>query len=134
MAQLCQRQEDLDRRQVGVLIISFSAPTFAQAWLEETGAPFTLLVDPDRSTYRSYGLEVSFWRTWSPRTLWYYARNWGRRPDWQGTGEDLNQLGGNFVVDRASTLRFVHRSHEPVDRPAVDDLLTVFDRMDGPNS
>ena len=114
---------------MGVLIVSFSAPLFARAWLEETGAPFTLLVDPDRSVYRSYGLEASFWRTWSPRTLWYYARNWGRRPGWQGSGEDLNQLGGDFIVDRAGKLCFVHRSHDPVDRPSVDDLFAAIDRL-----
>lgn len=127
---MCQRQDELEQQNVGTLIISFGAPPFARTWLEETGAPFTLLVDADRKVYRSYGLEASFWRTWSLRTIWYYARNWGRRPDWEGEQADLNQLGGDFIVDAERKLRFAYPSYDPVDRPPVDQLLAVMDQFD----
>ena len=44
--------------------ISFGAEHWARAWLQETGSPFPLLLDPERATYRTYGLGSSFIRVW----------------------------------------------------------------------
>lgn len=126
MAQLCQRQQDLDRLKVRVLIISFSAPPFARAWLEETKAPFSLLLDENRGIYQRYGLERSFLRSWSPKTIWYYILNWKARPK-SKLPDDLNQLGGDFIVDAQGALRFVYPSYEPVDRPSMSQLFTVLE-------
>ena len=92
MAQLCQRQQDLDRLKVRVLIISFSAPAFARVWLEETKAPFSLVLNEDREAYQRYGLERSVLRSWSPKTIWYYLLNWKARPK-SKLPDDLDQLG-----------------------------------------
>ena len=126
MAQLCQRQQDLDRLKVRVLIISFSAPPFARAWLEETKAPFSLLLDENREIYQRYGLERSFLRSWSPKTIWYYLLNWKARSK-SKLPDDLNQLGGNFIVDAQGILRFVYPSYEPVDRPSMSQLFSVLE-------
>ncbi|MBL4573472.1 MAG: AhpC/TSA family protein [Gammaproteobacteria bacterium] len=126
MAQLCQRQQDLDRLKVRVLIISFSAPAFARAWLEETNAPFSLLLDENRDVYQKYGLERSFLRSWSPKTIWYYLLNWKARPK-SKLPDDLNQLGGDYIVDAQGILRFVYPSYEPVDRPSMNQLFSVLE-------
>lgn len=126
MAQLCQRQQDLDRLKVRVLIVSFSAPPFARAWLEETKAPFPLLLDENREVYQRYGLERSFLRSWSPKTIWYYLLNWKARPK-SKLPDDLNQLGGDFIVDAQGILRFVYPSYEPVDRPSMSQLFSVLE-------
>lgn len=122
MAQLCHRKDWLSKQGVAVAIISFGAPWMARAWLAETGAPFRLLVDESRDTYRDYGLERSVLGSWRLTTLWYYARNWGRRPDWDSEGEDVNQLGGDFLLDSNGILRMTHRSTEPIDRPDPADF------------
>ena len=126
MAQLCQRQQDLVRLNVRVLIISFSAPPFARVWLEETEAPFSLLLDENREVYQRYGLESSFLRSWSPKTIWYYLLNWKARPR-SKLPDDLNQLGGDFIVDAHGKLRFVYPSYEPVDRPSMSQLFSVLE-------
>ena len=126
MAQLCQRQQDLDRLRVRVLIISFSAPPFARVWLEETEAPFTLLLDENREVYQRYGLERSALRSWSPKTIWYYLRNWKARPK-SKLPDDLSQLGGDFIVDAKGVLRFNYPSYEPVDRPSMDQLFSILE-------
>jgi peroxiredoxin len=126
VAQLCQRQKELDQLNVGVLIISFSAPHFARVWLEETKAPFQLLLDENRVVYEKYGLEQSFFRSWSPRTLWFYLRHWHRKPKSKLPG-DTNQLGGDFIVDSQGILRLVYPSHEPVDRPSMDQLFAILE-------
>ena len=127
MAQLCQRQQDLDRLNVRVLIISFSAPTFARTWLEETKAPFSLLLDESRVAYQRFGLERSLLRSWSPKTIWYYLRNWKNKPE-SNLSDDLNQLGGDFIVDAKGVLRFVYPSYEPVDRPSMEQLFSVLEK------
>ena len=129
MAQLCQHQVELIRRRINVAIISFSALDSARAWLQETTAPFQLLLDPDRIVYQLYGLERSVFRSWSLRTLWYYARHWQQRPKQESGQDDLNQLGGDFLVDSTGILRLAYRSYDPVDRPSMDELFCYFDAL-----
>jgi hypothetical protein len=38
-------------------------------------------------------------------------------------GEDVLQLGGDFIVDVQRRLLWTYRSADPLDRPRVDDLL-----------
>jgi hypothetical protein len=126
VAQLCHRQEELERLKVRVLIISFSAPQFARVWLEETGAPFLLLLDTERRVYQQYGLERSVLRSWSPKTLWYYFRNWRNRPN-SKLSDDVNQLGGDFVANAQGNLSFVYPSYDPVDRPSMEQIFEVLE-------
>ena len=74
MAQLCQHQEELDRLNAEVLIISFGTLPAAEKWLEETCSPFRLLLDPERAVYEAYGLERSLARSWNLRTIWRYVQ------------------------------------------------------------
>lgn len=131
MAQLCQRQAELEQRRARVTIISFSAPPYVRTWLQETGAPFQVLLDSELSAYRRYGLERSLVRTLSPRTVLHYTLNWYKVPLWRYGQEDVTQLGGNFIVDADGKLLLIHRSSEPVDRPTMDQLFAVLDRPDG---
>jgi hypothetical protein len=110
-------------------VITFGEAPLANAWLQETGAPFTLLLDPGRMAYRAYGLEYSLVRSWGPRAIWAYAQLLlgGRR--WRGIQGDSGQLGGDFVIDAGGVLRFAYRSHDPADRPNVERLLEAFRRQ-----
>jgi hypothetical protein len=74
VAQLCQHQDDFEALNAEVLIVSFGALPAAQAWLEETCAPFRLLLDPERQVYEAYGLERSLLRSWNLKTLWRYVQ------------------------------------------------------------
>ena len=74
MAQLCQYQDDFDELNTRVLIISLGTLPAAQAWLEETCAPFRLLLDPERIVRRAYGLERSWLRSWNLKTIWRYIQ------------------------------------------------------------
>jgi len=122
--QLRQHNVQLEALRAQVMVISFGPMPGAQAWLKETGASFTLLLDPDRAAYRAYDLEHSLVRSWGPGVWLRYAQLLlaGRR--WRGIQGDSGQLGGDIVVDSSGIIRFVHRSHDPTDRPAVRQLLT----------
>jgi len=123
---LCQVQEEFERLNVEVLIISFGTLTSVQAWLEETCSPFHLLLDPERKVYNAYGLERSFWRSWNLRTIWRYVQllTSGRR--WRGIQGDSAQLGGDFIIGADGIVRLAYRSQDPTDRPPVEQLLAVF--------
>lgn len=112
-----------------VFVISFGTGRLARAWLAETGAPFTMLLDPSRAAYRAYRLERSLWRSWGGRTFWRYARLMlsGRR--WRGIQGDSGQLGGDFIVDMQGVIRLAHPSRTPIDRPAVGQLLAALELL-----
>jgi len=127
---LCQHQEDFDRLNVEVLIISFGTLPAAEKWLEETCNPFGLLLDPERKVYEAYGLERSLARSWNLRTIWRYVRLLISGRKWRGIQGDSAQLGGDFIVDADGIVQLAYRSHDPTDRPDADNLLSIMQQPD----
>jgi len=131
VAQLCHFEEELQQLGVQVLLISFSTEYWARGWQQETNPPFPLLLDPARTAYHAYGLQISASRSRSPKAVWYYlkARLKGENiPPAQG---DPHQLGGDFIVDPAGIVRLAHHSWDPVDRPPVEKLLAALRQLKG---
>ncbi len=126
MAQLRRFTDELAQLDAQVLLVSFGEERWARAWLQETGAPFPLLLDPERAVYRAYGLETSFVRVWSPKVMWHYTRRVLAGQKLQSIQGDPHQLGGDFVVDAQGVIRLAHRSRDPVDRPPVETLLAAL--------
>lgn len=118
-----QKRHD-EIRQLGatVLIVTPSTPESVRA----VKLPFEVFCDPDRVAYRYFGLErggLSMF--FSLRVLGRYIRMivsglWPHRPE---AGEDVYQLGGDFVLSAERRLLFAYRSHDPADRPTVEDLI-----------
>jgi peroxiredoxin len=112
-----------------VAVVSFETGHWAQVWQAETDVPFQLLLDPDRAAYRAFGLERSWWRSWGPKNLWYYARASLQGRHSHHTGGDTSQLGGDFIIDATGIIRLAHRSKYPTDRPAVAGLLATLTHL-----
>lgn len=118
-----------------LIAVSQSRPE-ALAWLlRAEPRPFPFVGDPQRVAYRAFGLERGGWGMFfRPRALGRYLglmlRGWRmRRP---GPGEDVRQLGGDFILDRNRRLVYTHRSIGPEDRPPVGDLIERFRALSGP--
>ena len=128
MAQLCQHQEDFNTRDTRVLIVSFGTLPAVQAWMRENCAYFTVLLDRERQVYNAYELERSYWRSRNLRTRWYYftAKLRGEK-DGDSHGDDLDQLGGDFIIGKDGRFKLVHPSHDPTDRPSVELLLKTLE-------
>jgi peroxiredoxin len=127
---LRDRYDQIKALTAEVVVVSFGNKFWVKVWLEQTQAPFPLLLDPERAAYRAYGLAESKRRAWGLRNLLYYARaRWQGRAIPPSTGEDTGQLGGDFIIDRQGILRLVHPSRDPTDRPAVEKLLQTLRRM-----
>ncbi|MCA9971741.1 MAG: AhpC/TSA family protein [Anaerolineales bacterium] len=123
------RYAEIQALGVEVLAISFGTPYWANVWLQETGAPFPLLLDPERAAYHAYGLQSSVFRSWVPKNLWYYVKAVLQGRELLGKRGDPHQLGGDFLVDRRGIIRLAHPSADPTDRPAVAKLMRVLEEM-----
>lgn len=93
--------------------------------------PFAILADPSRLAYEAFALPRLSWRrVFSLATLRLYfklLRAGKKRQDYGK--EDIQQTGGDFLIDRAGSILFAHRSREPADRPTPAKLLQEIDRI-----
>jgi len=126
VAQLCQHLQEFNALNTRIVLISFSTPDKARVWLDETHAPFTLMLDPERKAYRAYGLEYSLLRSWAPNVWLRYSQLILRGRKWRGIQDDSGQLGGDIIVDSSGHIRFAYRSHDPTDRPDIHALLSAL--------
>lgn len=127
---MCDRQEEFIKLNTRVFIISFGTLPALQQWMNDVCGTFTVLLDRDRVAYQAYGLERSRLRSWHPRVVWVYIKRWFQHGQFYDShGDDTSQLGGDFIVDKNGNLRLVHASHDPTDRPSVDELLETLKTM-----
>lgn len=126
MAQLCQHSNEFEALNTKVLVITFGSVLGAQTWLKETCTTFELLLDRDLTAYDAYGLEHSLLRSWGIKTMLTYARLLLQGRKWRGIQGDSSQLGGDFIVDKSGIIQLAYRSHDPTDRPQIDQLLNVL--------
>ena len=109
-----------------MVVVTPSLPADLQEVLGKNPQPFVMVGDPEREVYRAFGLTQGKARMFfSPKVLrGYLSKMWAgwkvRKPR---KGEDLLQLGGDFVLDASRRLIFAHRSIDPTDRPSVQQLL-----------
>jgi len=126
VAQLCQYSDELEALNTDVLLVTFSSAGYARKWLQETCAPFVLLLDRERTTYRTYGLQRSLARSWNLRTIRRYVELLRSGRQWKGIQGDSAQLGGDFIIDSDGYVRMAYRSHDPTDRPDANILMQVL--------
>ncbi len=98
--------------------------------MKEVCSTFDILLDRDRVVYKAYQLERSRLRSRHPRVVWMYIKRWFQHGEFYTShGDDTSQLGGDFIVDENGILQMVHPSRDPVDRPSVDDLVKVLEKI-----
>lgn len=107
-----------------MVVLTFVPPERLSRY--QQAPPFLTLADPERTAYRAFGLgRGSWWRVTGWRTLLGYFRLLlrGRLPRLPVPGDDVLQLGGDFVLDRDNRLRYSHSSRDPSDRPSADEVV-----------
>jgi hypothetical protein len=121
--------EEVRRLGGEVLVVSFAQPALLALYERDQSLPFAIVTDPTRAAYRAFGLERATWgEMLRPRVVWGYLRLMlrGWAPQRGNKGEDVLQLGGDFVLDPQRRLVYAHRSVEPTDRPTVTALLQAL--------
>ena len=124
-----QQQTELEALDVNVIVITFDVDFMARAYVADTGLDWPLLVDADRAVYKAYDmLHASFWDIWGPRSGWASLRALLDGEKLRAPGSDVNQRGGNVLVDPRGIVRLHHIGRGPADRPAVETLLEAVRR------
>ena len=122
-------RDEFAARGCSVLVVTQAKPEVLALYLSRFKWSVPLVCDPERAAYTAFGLERTGWLTFfKPRVLWGYFRGmWkGQRVRKPYTGEDVLQLGGDFILDRERKLVFAYPSADPTDRPAVADLFAAL--------
>ena len=122
-------RDALAARGCSVLVVSQAKPEVLSRYLARFQWNVPLACDPDRAAYAAFGLERTNWATFfKPQVLWGYFKGMakGYRVKKPFAGEDVLQLGGDFILSRDRKVVFAYRSADPTDRPAVAALLKAL--------
>jgi AhpC/TSA antioxidant enzyme len=122
-------RDALAARGCSVLVVAQAQPKWLAHYAARTSWGVPLACDPERRAYAAFGLERAKWRTFfNPRVLWGYFRAMfrGYRVRTPYAGEDVLQLGGDFVLARDLRVVYARPSINPTDRPAVSDVLAAL--------
>lgn len=124
--QLQRRKQELDRLDIRVLIITFDAKWLAERYAAESKLPWPLLLDSERRLYQGYGMtQATWWELLKPSAIWKYLLLIFRGILPGRPGADVQQLGGDVLIDPSGKIRYLYRSLGPHDRPKIDALLAV---------
>lgn len=122
-------RDEFAARGCSVLVVVQARPEFLAHYLARRSYGVAFASDPDRIAYRAFGLERTPFRTFlRPRVLLGYLTGMlrGYAPRKPYRGEDVFQLGGDFLLDQPGRIVFAYRSWNPTDRPAVSRLLAAL--------
>lgn len=125
--QLHQKRKEFEEIGAHVLAVSFETSESTRNYVKASSMEFKVLVDDKKILYRHFGMRTaSFWDIWGIRTWKAYFRELfrGRLPQ-KGEG-DIQQRGGNVIIDFSGRIRYHHISNGPGDRPTVEQLLQLI--------
>ena len=125
--QLQQQEKTFQDRNLKIVIVTFEASYLARAYAEETRYKWPILVDETREVYRAYNmLSASFWEIWGPPTWWAYLKEFARGNFLKKSEGDVNQRGGDVLIDPSGMVRLHHVGDGPADRPSVSSILDAI--------
>ena len=89
------------------------------------------MVDTSRALFLELGLRRSVLAVWGMLALIKYAEQLagGGKLLRSLEGDDVHQMGGDFMVDSKGKLVYVYRGKSSYDRPSVGELLAKLRAM-----
>jgi hypothetical protein len=100
----------------------------AMSYVEETSLPWPLLLDANRSLYRSYQMDrAGRWAIYGPASIWHYLKLIFQGRRLRRPGSDWRQLGGDILIDPSGIVRLHFVSVSPHDRPTPESILQLID-------
>ncbi len=110
---------------VSVLIVTFEEKEAAKKWHNKIEISWPLLLDEDRSLYHHYGMfKAKFWDIWSFKTMIAYTKELLKGQTPSAASGDIQQCGGDILIDTNGIVRFHHVGDGPADRPSVENILS----------
>lgn len=115
-----------------IVVVTFETASFVRAYIADTKITWPILIDHDRSLYRSYGMDRgTLWDIWGPRSWLAYAKELARGRLPKSPTADTRQLGGDVLIDPVGTVRLHHVGSGPADRPSVATILEAARQLRG---
>ena len=125
--QLQQAAGQIAQLPLDVMAVTFQSREVAAEYVERTGWPWPMLVDPERELYSAYSMKRgSVWAILGPASWWGYLKLILRGRRVRSPAGDVYQLGGDVLIDPSGTVRLHHVTRIPVDRPDVASMLELI--------
>jgi peroxiredoxin len=122
---LRERKESLDEAGLSVYPIGQGTPEELERFMYGRDLPFRMLTDPNRESYRAYGLERgSPGQIFSRQVVVSGLKAASEGHVMSKVVGDVMQLPGSFVVIDG-IIRFAHRGQTSADIAPIDDLLAA---------
>jgi alkyl hydroperoxide reductase subunit AhpC len=119
-------EDELDRLNVKVGVVTFENDFLARCYIEDTALTWPIFIDSTREMYKSYGmLSATFWDIWGVKTWQIYFREVLKGNKLVKSEGDIYQRGGDVLIDPAGIVRLHHIGNGPADRPSVEQILRV---------
>ena len=120
---------------LGLAFVTQGTPEAAKAFCEERAPGQICLADPERKSYRAYGLErATIWQTFLSWRVWQSNKRLKQERGWNTelppAGQDAMQLAGTFVIGMDGCLRLPYYYDNIADHPPVELLLHGVMGMD----
>jgi peroxiredoxin len=114
-----------------VALVAYHDPELVMTqMMRSLDLPFVLLVDTTKRTYADWGIgRVNAKSYLHPSLYLAIVKLILRREPPLGEVSDRSLVGGDFVIDREGRVAFAHRLRSLHDRPKVDELLAVVERI-----
>ncbi len=114
-----------------MIVITFEPLRADVLLLAKEQMSFPYYLDEQRKLYRDYGLfKAGFWNLWGPRTWLIYLRLLLKGRKILKSQSDIQQRGGDVLIDPGGIIRFHYISNGPADRPDPELIC----RLVGSNS
>ena len=122
--------KEFQNRDVQLKVVSFAPPEMVRDYTEHFHWKFDVYSDPQREIYKLFGLaRAPLWKIFHPKSVLQYSKFILQGKKVQKTTEDIQQMGGDFLIDSEGRLRFIYRSQRPDDRPSIVLLLEQISKL-----
>jgi peroxiredoxin len=117
-----------EEKNLALAFITQGTVEAAKTFCEERAPDQLCLSDPDRKSYRAYGLErATIWQTFLSWRVWQSNKRLKEERGWvlemPPAGQDSMQMSGTFVIGMDGRIRLPYYYDDIADHPPVDLLL-----------
>jgi hypothetical protein len=126
------RLDDFAKLNTKIVVVVQAKPEVLKTFLDRHPQPVKFVCDPTREAYKQFQLKrnslIKFLRLWE---IWGYLKiiGSGFKPTLPYAGEDYQQLGGDFILNKQGELLYEARPTGATDRPSAEQLLQVIRQL-----
>ena len=117
-------ENEINELGMRILVVTFENNFMAQVYVNDTNLQWPILVDESRELYKGYDmLRGRWWDIYGPASWWIYAKLLFKGRKMAASDSDVNQLGGDVLIDPEGIVRIHHVGSGPADRPSVASII-----------